>query len=114
METHIKELVMQLTALQTDNKSKDEKIILLKKEATDTEKNYDVRFFFSLKKAFYFIYLFILSACIAHVKYASIFWFNFFQHLVLLRTFVLVKYPINVRILQKAEIYIFKSSILGS
>lgn len=43
MESHIKELMSQLALLQTDNKSKDEMMNLLKKEAADMKENYEVR-----------------------------------------------------------------------
>lgn len=43
MESHIKELMSQLILLQTDNKSKDEKANLLKKEAAEMKENYEVR-----------------------------------------------------------------------
>lgn len=43
IESYVKELVSQLTALQTDNKLKEEKITLLIKEAADLKENYDVR-----------------------------------------------------------------------
>lgn len=48
MDSQIEELVSQLTALQTVSKSKEEKIILLIKEAADLKENYDVRLKFTL------------------------------------------------------------------
>lgn len=42
MESHIKELMSQLTLLQTDNKSKNEKINQLNKDVADLKENYEV------------------------------------------------------------------------
>ena len=68
MESHIKDLVTQLTALQTDNKSKEEMVMFFKKEAADMKESYNVRSFYSIIfcKSHFFKYFCCMYMCIKY------------------------------------------------